>query len=118
MTNPVSLTPLFAQLADPPAARSSVSSKRAAARAKEHRPTAIERILVCLADAHPTALTREYICARTQIRESTACARLFEMRPEWVEQVVDGGKTSSGIVCDTYRLTAAGLARTREARTL
>lgn len=64
------------------------------------------QILYTLATIPETAcLSREEICSRIGMRESSACARLWELQPTWIE-VLDGARTSSaGMRVNGYRLT-------------
>lgn len=61
---------------------------------------------------HP--ISREDLSIRTKIKETTLCARLSELRPEWVEMVPNACRSSAGVTVDGYVLTQAG--RSRAAR--
>ena len=67
------------------------------------------RVMLALASAG-RPLTREELSERAEVKESSLCARLSELRPEWV-QVAGQVMGSSGVLVDTYSLTAAGRAR-------
>lgn len=60
-------------------------------------------------------LTRERLMEVTGIRESSLCARIFELRPTWVRKNDGAGKSSAGLTVDTYSLTDAGMDRWRQA---
>lgn len=93
-----------------PVAPGSESSRRAAKKIEPHRPSQFTKILLALA-ASDVPLTREEICARTGLRESSACARLSELSPLWISVNEGAGKSSSGVSVNTYELTPAGRAR-------
>lgn len=59
-------------------------------------------------------LTREELSARTYTKESSLCARLFELRPLWVATHDGAGRSAAGLAVDTYSLTEAGRKRVRE----
>ncbi len=111
------LGPLFdlapAIRTDAPVAPGSESSRKAAklvtnpVRARSHR-----LIMAALAASGP--LTREALSERTGLKESTLCARLYELRPMWVH-VAGVGPAASGCTVDTYDLTDAGVRRWQQA---
>lgn len=110
MTNPAPSWDLF----DPPPRIKITAPSAPGSKASEDAADAIEpfrrkswrRILYTLASIPETAcLSREEICGRIGMRESSACARLWELQPTWIE-VLDGARTSSaGLRVNGYRLT-------------
>lgn len=93
----------------PPSAPGSKTSEDAADAIAPFRRKSWRRILYTLATIPETAcLSREEICSRIGMRESSACARLYELAPMWIE-VLDGARTSSaGMRVNGYQLTAKG----------
>lgn len=92
----------------------SETSERAASRITDPmRATSYRKILEALA-AHG-AMTRERLAGATGLKESSLCARLFELRPTWITAISAGGKSTAGLAVDTYDLTPAGLDRWRQA---
>lgn len=95
----------------PPSAPGSKTSEDAAdaiqpLRAKSHR-----RILYTLASLAPgKVLSREEIAGRTGMKESSLCARIFELQPTWVEVVEGACFSSSRKTVNGYRITPAGRA--------
>lgn len=77
-------------------------------RAKSYR-----KIFEALAARSP--MTREQIMAATGIKESSACARIWELRPTWIVAHSGGGRSSAGLTVDTYELTDAGIQKWRDA---
>lgn len=65
------------------------------------------------ASARP--LTREALSSMTGLKESTLCARLYELRPIWIEQREGAGRAASGFAVDAYALTSVGQDRWAEA---
>lgn len=61
------------------------------------------------------AQTRERISFLTGLKESSLCARLWELRPTWVRVNSGAGKSACGLTVDTYELTAAARQRWKEA---
>lgn len=92
----------------PPVAPGSASSEEASAVIEPYRAKSHRRILECLAAAD-RPLTREEICARTKMKESSACGRIFELAPTWVTVHSKAGKAASGLPVDTYEITPAAL---------
>lgn len=92
-----------------PSAPGSRTSEDAADAIAPFRRKSWRQILYTLASIPETAcLSREEICARIGMRESSACARLYELAPDWIE-VLDGARTSSaGMRVNGYQLTAKG----------
>lgn len=90
----------------PPSAPGSKTSEDAADAVAPFRRKSWRRILYTLATIPRDAcLSREEICAAIGMRESSACARLHELAPTWIE-VLDGARTSSaGMRVNGYRLT-------------
>lgn len=113
MTNPAPSWDLF----DPPprikisapSAPGSKTSEDSADAIEPFRRKSWRRILYTLASIPESAcLSREEICERIGMRESSACARLFELAPTWIE-VLDGARTSSaGMRVNGYQLTTKG----------
>ena len=99
-----------------PSAPGSESSRDAAAavsdpmRALSHR--SIMRVLAVYGE---TPISREALSSATEIKESTLCARLAELRPTWIEAVSRACVSASGVRVDGYRLTTAGTKRVRGA---
>lgn len=95
-----------------PAAPGSETSQAAAEsitdpmRAETHR--GIMRYLAMRGD---NPASREQIADYLEVKESTLCARLYELRPLWVETVPGACMAISGRKVDGYRLTDAGKRR-------
>lgn len=95
----------------PPIAPGSESSRLAAeAIDGPLRKASWRKIMLTLA-ASTKPLSRAELCERTGLLESTACARLAELRPTFVEAVELACTSPSGRPCDGYTLTPAGRAR-------
>lgn len=75
-------------------------------RAQKHRD--IMRLLAIYGDS---PMSREQIADSLEVKESTLCARLWELRPLWVEAVPRACVALSGHRVDGYRLTDAGKRR-------
>lgn len=73
------------------------------------------RLVMLALAAAGRPMSREALAERTGIKESSLCARLAELRPEWVEAVDRACTSSAGIAVDGYTLTSAGAARVRSA---
>lgn len=96
-----------------PSAPGSKSSQRAAEFVYEStfRQNSWRRVLIALWKIPPhSALSREELSARTEIKETTLCARLSELRVHWVERVEDACISKSNVIVDGYRLKPAGRA--------
>lgn len=108
--------PLFNQPAPdiqspPPVAPGSDTSRLAAmALDGPFRKKSLRRIMLALGSAS-RPLSRGEICERTGLLESSACARLAELRPEWVRAVDGVCVSASGRTCDGYELTELGRKR-------
>ncbi len=102
---------------DAPAAPGSKSSERAAELVVDStfRRASWRRILIALYKLPPhSALSREELSERTEIKQSSLCARLAELRVHWVERVEDACVSSSRVTVDGYRLSPAGRALLQE----
>ncbi len=75
-------------------------------RARSHR-----LIMNYLAIHWPEPMSREKLADYTEIKESTLCARLSELRPLWVEAVDGACESMAGIRVDGYKLTDAARRR-------
>lgn len=96
-----------------PVAPGSESSRVAAKAIEPFRAKSHRRIMLALASAG-RPLTREEICARTGMKESSACARISELRDTWITKHDGGGIAQSGHRVDTYSLTAQAQDKARE----
>lgn len=97
-------------------APSSVSDTSAVAASKVSDPMrakSYRKIIEALAAGG--AMTREQIIAATGMKESSACARIWELRPQWIRAIEAAGKSAAGMSVDKYELTDAGLNRWRQA---
>lgn len=95
----------------PPSAPGSKSSEDAADAIEPFRRKSWRRILYTLASIPADAcLSREEICERIGMRESSACARLYELAPTFVEVVEGGCRSGAGVRVNGYRLSASGRA--------
>lgn len=63
------------------------------------------------------AMTREALMLFTGKKESSLCARLWELRPTWIKTNPGAGVSGAGLRVDTYELTPAALERWKKAVT-
>lgn len=104
-----------------PAAPGSVSSAEGAKAINPFRRGLRREILISLA-AVTVPISREELSARMDVKETTLCGRLYELRPTWVAAVPGFCRSTAGVSVDGYILTKAGravandlIARQREA---
>lgn len=69
-------------------------------------------MLALAASSHP--LSREALSERTGIKEASLCARLAELRPDWIEALSGACTSHAGVTVDGYLLTPRGAARVRQ----
>lgn len=94
-----------------PSSPGSETSRLAAEAIEPFRRKSWRQILYTLASIPETAcLSREEICLRIGMRESSACARLYELAPTFVEVVEGGCRSGAGVRVNGYRLSASGRA--------
>lgn len=97
-----------------PSAPGSESSRRGATIIDPFRSGIYRKIMLALgASSHP--MSREQLSERIDVKESTLCGRLSELRPLWVAVVPDAQRSSAGVLVDGYALTEQGRARLVEA---
>lgn len=96
-----------------PSVMSATSEAAASTVTDPMRAKSYRKIVGTLAAYGP--MTREQIMAATGIKESSLCARLWELRPTWIKANDGAGKSACGLSVDTYELTPAARERWREA---
>src|SRR5690349_11202887 len=70
-----------------PVAPGSRSSEEAAASISDPMRARSHRLIMLALQASPRPLSREQLAERTGLKESTLCARLADLRPQWVQAV-------------------------------
>lgn len=89
------------------------TSEEAASKVTDPMRTRSYRKIVTALAAYG-AQTRERLTFLTGLKESSLCARLWELRPTWVKANAGAGKSMCGLSVDTYELTAAARARWKQ----